>query len=50
MRTYSVGEGRKKAARKFTTREGLRIALMITAAMIGMLILFLIGFFRIDFD
>jgi hypothetical protein len=55
MRTYSqrghtrLGErGRKKAVRKFTIRQGLWMAGMIGAAILGMLLLFLIGFFRLD--
>jgi hypothetical protein len=48
MNTYSLGRGRKKAVREFTTRQGLWMALMIGGATIGMLLLFLFGVFRVD--
>jgi len=48
MKTYSLGRGRKKAVMKFTTGQGLWMALMIGAAMIGILLLFLFGFFQVD--
>jgi hypothetical protein len=48
MRAYSLGRGRKKAVRKFTIREGLWMAGIIGGAMLGMLFLFLCGFFRVD--
>lgn len=48
MRTYSLARGRKKAVKKFTRRHGLWMALMIGAATLGMLLLFLLGFFQVD--
>lgn len=48
MRAYSVGRGRKKAVRKFTTHQGLSMAGMIGAAMLGMLLLWVFGVFRMD--
>lgn len=48
MRTYSLGRGRKKAVERFTARQGLWMSLMIGAAMVGMLVLFLFGFFHVD--
>jgi len=48
MKTYSLGRGRKKAVKKFTRRQGLWIALMIGAATLGILLLFLFGFFHVD--
>jgi hypothetical protein len=48
MNTYSLGRGRKKAVKKFTARQGLWMSLMIGAAMVGMLLLFLFGFFHVD--
>jgi hypothetical protein len=50
MKTLSLGKGRKKAVKKFTTRNGLWMALIITAGMIIMLLLWLVGFFRLDVD
>jgi Na+-driven multidrug efflux pump len=46
--TYSLGKGRKKAVRKFTARQGLWMAMIIGAGMLGMLLLFLLGFFHMD--
>jgi Na+-driven multidrug efflux pump len=48
VRTYSLGKGRKKAVRKFTARQGLWMAMIIGAGMLGMLLLFLLGFFHMD--
>ena len=48
MKTYSVGRGRKKAVKEFTAGQGLWMSLMIGAAMVGMLLLFLFGFFHVD--
>jgi hypothetical protein len=48
MKTYSLGRGRKKAVKKFTRRQGLWMSLMIGAAMVGMLLLFLFGVFHVD--
>jgi hypothetical protein len=48
MTTYSLRRGRKKAVKKFTAGQGLWMSLMIGAAMLGMLLLFLLGIFRVD--
>jgi len=48
MNTYSLGRGRKKAVKKFTTRQGLWMSLVIGSAMVGVLLLFLVGFFHVD--
>jgi len=48
MKTYSLGRGRKKAVKKFTRRQGLWMSLMIGAALVGMLLLFLFGVFHVD--
>jgi hypothetical protein len=50
MRSYSPGRGRKKVIKKFTTRKGLWMAAMIAAGMIVMLVLWLLGVFRLDAD
>lgn len=48
MNTYSLGRGRKKAVRRFGTRQGVWMSLMIGTAMIVMLLLFLVGLFHVD--
>jgi hypothetical protein len=48
MRAYLPGRGRKKAVKKFTTSQGLWIASIIGAATVGILLLFLFGFFHVD--
>lgn len=48
VNTYSLGRGRKKAVKKFTSYQGLWMSLMIGGAMLGMLLLFLLGFFHVD--
>jgi hypothetical protein len=48
MRAYSPGRGRKKAVKRFTTGQGLWMASMIGAATLGILLLFLFGFFHVD--
>jgi hypothetical protein len=48
MTTYSLGRGRKKEFRKFTVCPGLWMGLMVGGAMVGMLLLFLVGFFHVD--
>jgi succinate dehydrogenase hydrophobic anchor subunit len=50
MKPSSLGKGRKKVVKKFTARNGLWMMLLITAAVIIMLILWLVGFFRLDVD
>jgi hypothetical protein len=39
---------KKKIVGKFTARQGLWMALMVGGAMVGMLLLFLLGFFHVD--
>jgi hypothetical protein len=48
VRTYSLGRGRKKSVKKFTLREGLWMTRMICTAMLGMLLLCLLGLFRLE--
>jgi hypothetical protein len=48
MRTYSLNRGRKKAVKRFTKRQGIFMSLTIGAAMLGMLMLCLLGFFHLD--
>jgi hypothetical protein len=48
MKTYPLGRGRKKAVKKFTTRQGLWLGAIIGAGMLGMVLLCLVGFFHRD--
>ena len=50
MRSYSLGRGRKKAVRKFRTRDGVWMTAIIAAGMLTMLVLWLIGFLHLDAD
>jgi hypothetical protein len=50
MRNYSPGRGRKKAVQRFTTRKGLWMVGMIAAALIGMIVLWLLGILKVDVD
>jgi hypothetical protein len=51
MQQLSLGKkGRKKAVKKFATREGLWMLGLLTATLIAMLILFLSGILRVDVD
>ena len=50
MRSYSPGRGSKKAVKTFTIRNGLWMTALIAAGMIAMLVLWLIGVFRLDAD
>jgi hypothetical protein len=48
MRAYSVGRGKKKTVQKFTMIQGLWVSGMIGVAMLGMVLLWVFGFFRMD--
>lgn len=50
MTGYSPGRGRKKVIKQFTTRKGLWMAAIIAAGMIVMLVVWLVGVFRLDAD
>jgi hypothetical protein len=50
MTTYSPGRGRKKAVQSFTTRKGLWMVGMIAAALIGIIVLWLLGILKVDVD
>jgi len=50
MRSYSPGRGSKKAVKNFTIRNGLWMTALIAAGMIAMLVLWLLGVFRLDAD
>ena len=50
MKSFSLEKGRKKAVKKFTLRNGLWMVLLITAAMIIMLLLWLTGVLHLDAD
>lgn len=48
MGTYSLDRGRKKAVRRFTTREGLWIVGISSAALIGIIVLWLLGILNFE--
>ena len=50
MTTYSPGRGRKKAVRRFTSREGIWMVGIIAAALIGMILLWLLGIFNFEMN
>jgi len=50
MRTYPTGNGRKKAVKRFTNRDGLWMVAMITAALVAMMLLWLLGIVHFDAD
>jgi hypothetical protein len=50
MRTYTTGRGRKKAVKRFTSRDGLFMVGLITAALVAMMLLWLLGIVRFDAD
>jgi len=50
MGIYTPGKGRKRAVKKFTNREGLWMVLLMAAAMIIMMVLWMVGVFRFDAD
>lgn len=50
MRSYWPGRGRKKTVEKFTIRNGLWMMALIAAVMIAMLVLWMLGVFRLDVD
>ena len=50
MGIYNPGKGRKRAVKKFTNRDGLWMLLLIAAAMVIMMVLWMVGVFRLDAD
>jgi hypothetical protein len=50
MRAYPLGRGRKKAVKKFRIRNGLWMMALIAIGMIAMVVLWLLGVFRLDAD
>jgi len=50
MGIYNLGKGRKRAVKKFTNRDGLWMVLLIAAAMVIMMVLWMVGVFRPDAD
>jgi hypothetical protein len=46
----NLGKGRKKAIKKFTTRDELRLLAIIAVGMAGMIVLWMLGIFRLDAD
>ena len=50
MRALRLGRGRRKAVKEFGVLDGLWMIAFVTIAMIAIVLLFLIGFFRSDVD
>jgi hypothetical protein len=50
MEIYNPGKGRKRAVKKFTNRDGLWMVLLIIAVMVIMMVLWMVGIFRLDAD
>jgi len=50
MGIYNPGKGRKRAVKKFTNWDGLWMVLLIAAAMVIMMVLWMVGVFRFDAD
>ena len=50
MGIYNPGKGRKRAVKEFTNRDGLRMVLLIAVAMVIMMVLWMVGVFRLDAD
>jgi hypothetical protein len=50
MGIYNPGKGRKRTVKKFTNRDGLWMVLLIAAAMVIMMVLWMVGVFRLDAD
>ena len=50
MGIYNPGKGRKRAVKKFTNWDGLWMVLLIAVAMVIMMVLWMVGVFRLDAD
>jgi hypothetical protein len=50
MKTFATGRGRRKAVEKFTYREGIWMAAMISAAMITLILLWYFNIIPFDVD
>lgn len=50
MGKYCYGKGRRKSIEAFTHRHGLWILAVVTALSIGTLLLYMIGYLRLDGD
>jgi len=50
MTIHSRGKGRKKAVQRFTTGKGLWMVVIIAAAMIAMVVLWLLGILNFEMD
>jgi hypothetical protein len=47
---HSYGKGRRKAIEKFTNWQGLWILAMVGTILIGILLLYMLGYLHIDAD
>jgi hypothetical protein len=50
MGKYSYAKGRRKVVEKFTNRQWLGMLAMVSAILIGMLLLYVLGYLNIDAD
>jgi hypothetical protein len=50
MRNYSLGRGRKKAIKKFTTHEGGWMLGIISAVLVAIALLWMLGYLHFDVD
>ena len=48
MQEFSPAKGRKKTVQKFTAIQGLWILGLVTAASVFVLVMFVIGFLRVE--
>jgi hypothetical protein len=50
MNTSSMGKGRKKKVRKFKVSNGLWILGIVNAILMGIVLLWMLGYVRFDMD
>jgi hypothetical protein len=50
MGKYCYGKGRRRIIESFTKRQGLWVLAMVTALSMGTLLLYILGYLRLDGD
>jgi Na+-driven multidrug efflux pump len=50
MKTRSFGKGRRRAAEKFTARQGLWMLGIVILLSIGLVLLYVFGYLHVDAD
>jgi hypothetical protein len=48
MGKYSYGRGRKRAVQRFTKWQGLAILLAASGTLVGLIVLWMLGYLRFD--